>query len=340
MCEKSESREHRQSLCTADTECTERTTAKGLLVVSFGTTHAETRHRTIDAIEAELAETFPDRRLYRGWTSGFIVKRLRGQEAAWSKDAVKAEGETDAAPACRAVITETVEEALQRIQADGIRDLLVQPTHLMAGKENDRMLAALREAADGFDRIAVGQPLLGGAADLQQLAQVLADQLLPTSQADPPDALVLMGHGSAEKPEANRVYEDLQEAFRRLGQEKIVVATVEGTPTLEDILHELGHTKSGGASHEASAGSVVSGARTTDGEKTGGTRFGKVVLAPLMIVAGDHARNDMTGPAPDSWANRLRVAGYDVTPVLRGLGEYAGVRAMFAEHAARATTLK
>ena len=295
---------------------------KALLVVSFGTTHEETRARTIDAIEEHLAKAFPDRKLYRGWTSRMIVKRLREKCAADGAD-----------PEMGPVRTLTLEEALEHMRADGIRDVLVQPTHMIPGAENDRMLSALEESADGFEQILAGQPLLSTEEDREHLARALAEELLgdgldgesgkagdpgevkePAGAGDPaeePRALVLMGHGSANKPEANRIYKEMQQTFQRLGYDNVFVATVEGTPALEDVLAAMRLAVKGEDLQE-------------------------VVLAPLMIVAGDHAKNDMAGPEEDSWKNRLEAAGFAVKPVLRGLGEYPAVREMLTRHAREA----
>lgn len=286
---------------------------KALLVVSFGTTHEETRARTIDPIEKHLEEAFPDRKLYRGWTSRMIVKRLR-ERAAGEDGQKKAAGEglQDSEP----VLTLTLEEALEKMGEDGIRDLLVQPTHLIPGAENDRMMDALLGSADGFEKIAAGQPLLSTEEDREHLARALAEELLdggPAGErdqaADGPAALLLMGHGSANKPEANRIYDEMQQTFRRLGYSNVFVATVEGSPRLEDVLADLGSVK-------------------------------EVVLAPLMIVAGDHAKNDMAGPEDDSWRSRLMAVGFEVSPVLRGLGEYDAVRQMLVRHAQAALSIK
>jgi len=299
---------------------------KALLVVSFGTTHEETRARTIDAIEEHLAKAFPDRKLYRGWTSRMIVKRLREKCAADGAD-----------PEMGPVRTLTLEEALEHMRADGIRDVLVQPTHMIPGAENDRMLSALMESADGFEQILAGQPLLSTEEDRERLARALAEELLgdgpdgesgkagdpgeveePAGAGDPaeePRALVLMGHGSANKPEANRIYKEMQQTFQRLGYDNVFVATVEGTPALEDLLAAMRLAVKGEDLQE-------------------------VVLAPLMIVAGDHAKNDMAGPEKDSWKNRLEAAGFAVKPVLRGLGEYPAVREMLTRHAREAMRIK
>ena len=310
---------------------------KALLVVSFGTTHEETRKKTIDAIEEHLAAAFPDRRLYRGWTSRMIVKRLRDRDGAEdaaglaesaAKSADGPAANSAVGPAANQVHTDTLEEALERMQAEGIRDVLVQPTHMIPGAENDRMLSALSEAVGRFDCIRAGQPLLSTEEDREQLAKILAEQLLGAElsgeRTEEPGAgeasgaggapgaraLVLMGHGSAKRPEANRIYDQMQQAFRNVGCENVYVGTVEGTPTLEDVLEQM----------QAHAGEVI--------------------LAPLMIVAGDHAKNDMAGPEEDSWQSRLEAAGHPVVSVLRGLGEYPAVQEMLVRHARAAERIK
>lgn len=321
----------RETTGSAAADVTENTPRRALLVVSFGTTHEETRRLTIDAIESHLAEAFPDRKLYRGWTSRMIVKRLRER------------GEQ----------VDTLEEALERMREDGMTDILVQPTHMIPGAENDRMAAALDAAAGiaskakeetnpdgvsggisdkapgepsgGFERIAAGQPLLSSQEDMEQLARMLAEELLGAS-GDEKSVLVLMGHGSAKKPEANRIYAEMEQAFRRIGRDDVFVATVEGTPTLEDVMTALEAGKKSATAQNYAAAS-------------GADKASAVILAPLMIVAGDHAKNDMAGPEEDSWKSRFEAAGYQVKAVLRGLGEYPAVQEMLAEHARRAETI-
>lgn len=261
---------------------------KALLVVSFGTTHDETREKTIGAIERDLAARFPQRRLYRGLTSRVIAAHLKE----------------------RGLQADALEEALARMQEDGMADILVQPTHLMTGAENDRMLAALAEAPAAFAQIRTGRPLLADQEDRMDLAEILAEELLTGADAE---ALVLMGHGSAKKPGANRLYDQMQEAFRASGRENIFVGTVEGTPSFEDVLRQLMQMEK---------------------------RPAAVTAAPLMIVAGDHAKNDMAGESEDSWKRRLEEAGFEVRPVLKGLGEYPGVREMIVRHAAEAERIR
>ena len=192
------------------------------------------------------------------------------------------------------------------------------------------MMDLVRRFRDRFERIEAGQPLLTGAEDLSRLAEILATELLGekplgenTAAGSPSERiLVLMGHGSADKPEANQVYHDLEQTFRDLGYDNVYVATVEGTPALEDVLVKL-------------AGREQVEQREHGATKTPPT----VVLAPLMIVAGDHAKNDMAGDSEDSWKNRFEAAGFRTIPILRGLGEYPAVREMFVQHAQKATRI-
>lgn len=292
-----------------------RASSGGLLVVSFGTTHRETCRETIGAIEDDLAKAMPFRRLYRGWTSRMIIRRIEGRDG---------------------IHIDTVEEALERMAAEGITDVLTVPTHLIAGAEYDKVIAALREKAGCFDRLAVGRPLLDSPDDLDRLAEVLAgewlgdpDRATEASAGEWPDpgaALVLMGHGSAEREDANEVYVRQEEAFRRQGRNNVWVGTVEGRPSLDDVLEKMALAGEDAPDQEPE--------ETADARMPGQARgIQRVLLAPLMIVAGDHAVNDMAGDGPESWAGRLAAAGYDPQPVLRGLGSSAGVRVMFACHA-------
>ena len=258
---------------------------KALLAVSFGTSYADTRERTIGAIEKKLEERFPDREVRRAWTSSFIIRRV-----------AKAEG----------LVIDTTEEAMQKLADEGVTDLIVQPTHLADGYENQRMLETVRNWANRFETIRVGRPLLVTEEDRDFAAQILPRLCLGKDSKD--KALLLMGHGSDKYPVP--VYEQLQEKIRERGLDNVFVGTVEGEPTFEDakkLLDESGYRK--------------------------------VVLAPLMIVAGDHARNDMAGMDSGSWKSRLECDGYRTEVIMAGLGEYEPVQEMFVRHAAEAESI-
>ena len=254
---------------------------KALLAVSFGTSFAETRRLTLEAIEADLRRAFPERDFFRAWTSSMLTKKLRETEG---------------------VDIDTVPEAMERLLAAGVTDLLVQPTHMMNGAEFDKVRAAIEASAGRFPRLAVGAPLLSSPADVPALAKVLEGVYAgPVGSG----LLALMGHGSA-RPEG-APYAALEQAFRADGFENFVIGTVEFEPGFAPVL-----------------------------EKVRSLRPEKVWLAPLLVVAGDHVLNDMAGDEPEAWANRITAEGVQVQCVLRGLGEYPEVREMYVQHARRA----
>ncbi len=256
---------------------------KAILVVSFGTSYAAARTAAIESIENELASAFPGYRIYRAWTSQMIIRKLKRQEQ---------------------LVIPTVTEAMQQMIRDGIRELVVQPTHVINGIENDIMKEDVLAFKDRFTSIAFGTPLLTSQADCTTVINALADAFHP----DEKTALVLMGHGTDHH--ANTVYAALDYACKDTGHTNIFIGTVEAYPAIDSVLRQL---KS--------------------------FRPRKILLAPLMIVAGDHARNDMAGEEPDSWKNLLKKEGYEVHPVLKGLGEYPAIRGLFLLHAAEAANV-
>ena len=196
-----------------------------------------------------------------------------------------------------------VPQALSRLAAEGFDDVVLQPTHIMNGDEYDKLAAQTEPFREKFVRLAVGRPLLTTVQDYKVTAQALL-QVLPTREKD--TALVFMGHGTEHF--ANSAYCQLEYVFHDLGRTDILVGTVEGYPGLEEVLHRLDERP----------------------------EVKKVVLYPLMVVAGDHAKNDLAGDEADSWKNRIAAQGYDVKCVLSGLGEYPGIREVFVRHAEEA----
>lgn len=257
----------------------ENSNKKAILVVSFGTTHPETRAKTIDVIEQTLQEAFPEQRLYRAWTSRMVIRKLMDRDG---------------------YAVDTVEQAMERMLADGIRQVLVQPTHVMDGIENERMKEAVSVSAGKFEQVRFGAPLLSEDSDFRQAAEGILQEFAGLSSDT---ALVLVGHGT--KHAANTVYERLERQFRNMGESRVFVGTVEdGTET-----------------------SVW---------KERKKQFRKVILAPFLIVAGEHAKQDLAGDCPDSWKSRLEAAGMKVECSMKGLGEYAAIRSLFAAHAEKA----
>ena len=257
---------------------------KALLVVSFGTSIPETREKTIYALERELAAAFPDRVFYRAWTSGIIRKKI-----------LRTEG----------LEIDSVAEALERMAADGVEDLLVQPTHLLDGEENRLMTEAIRAAAGSFKAVSIGAPLLSTADDIAALARVMKE-ISPEPAAD--ELFAWMGHGSGEMKE--NVYTALNDLFAAQGDRNVVVGTVEFEPGVDVVLDRIRELKPR-----------------------------RTFLAPLMVVAGDHAVNDMAGDEEDSWRALAEKEGTEPVCILRGLGEYEAVQVLYVAHAMAARPL-
>lgn len=249
---------------------------KGILVVSFGTSYEETRKKTIDQIEASMRQAYPTWRVYRAWTSGMIRRKVKMRDGIDIPD---------------------VEEALSQMAAEGMTDVVVQPTHVINGIENDQMLESVRKCGHLFSRISVGKPLLTTQEDNVRIVRVIAQELRIAED----EALVLMGHGTEHY--ANSIYAALDYQFKDMGYPNIFMGTVEAYPALDSLMRRVQEQQ-----------------------------FRQVVLAPFMIVAGDHAENDLAGSDADSWKSRFESAGFEVRCVLKGLGEYAGVREMFLDH--------
>ena len=176
----------------------------------------------------------------------------------------------------------------------------MQPTHLMNGLEYTDLVNEVAQYSDGFEKVAVGEPLLTSDEDFQAVIQVITEA---TSEYDDGEtAICFMGHGT--EAESNQVYEKMQAMMKDMGYDNYFVGTVEAEPTLENVLEAV-----------------------QEGD------YKKVVLEPLMIVAGDHANNDMAGDEEGSWKKTFEDAGYDVTCILKGLGEMEGIQQLFVEHA-------
>lgn len=261
----------------------QQTSKKGLLVVSFGTSYAATRPRTLEAVENALRDAFPDRRFVRAWTSGMLRRKLERREG-------------------RKICS--VDEALEQMAAEGITDVLVQPTHLLPGEEFQRTEEAVRACAGRFASLAMGRPLLSDETDAAALARII-EEAYPMGSGE---LLALMGHGSAAM--VFPAYELLEEQLRRDGYPNICIGTVEFTPGIAPVLSCVRREKPE-----------------------------RVHLAPMLLVVGDHALNDMSGDGPDSWKNQIIREGTEVVCHLTGLGEYEAVRALYVEHARRACSV-
>lgn len=254
-----------------------------ILVVSFGTSFNDSRHITIGAIESAIREKFPDYDVRRAFTSQIIIDKLKERDG---------------------VVIDNVEEALDRLVADKVQEIVVQPTHLMNGYEYDDLVKAVESYKDKFKKVALGEPLLSSDDDYYKVIAAL--ESVSERYDDGKTALVFMGHGT--EAESNKVYSTLQDKLTAEGKKNYFIGTVEATPTIEDVLK---------------------------GVKAAGLK--KAVLRPLMVVAGDHANNDMADlEDPESWASQLTAAGIEVECVLEGLGQIVEIDELYAAHAADA----
>lgn len=195
---------------------------------------------------------------------------------------------------------DNVEEALDRAAADGVTTLVVQPTHLMDGYEYTDLANALEQYKDKFDKVVIGAPLLTEDADYD--AVIAAITAHTASYDDGETAVCFMGHGT--EAASNAVYGALQDKLDAAGYENYYIGTVEAEPSIDDVLEAL---------------------------NAKGT-YKKVVLEPLMVVAGDHANNDMAGDEEDSWKTVLTNAGYEVECLIEGLGQLPEIQQIYVQH--------
>lgn len=259
------------------TKTVSKETKKAILAVSFGTSHNDTKKITIDAIEKDMQDAFPAYSLYRAWTSKMIIKKVNSRDG---------------------VHIYTVKEAMEQMLQDGITDVLIQPTHVINGIENDLMKEDALAFQEQFHSISFGDPLLTSEQDNLAVIDAITSEFKDLTKDE---VLVLMGHGTTHY--ANAIYAALDYTFKDKGYQNIFLGTVEAYPTMESLL-KMVHAY----------------------------QPKKVVLAPFMIVAGDHAKNDMASNEPDSWYSQFKAEGYNVEPILKGLGEYPGIRKLFIEH--------
>jgi sirohydrochlorin cobaltochelatase len=252
---------------------------KEILVVSFGTSYNTSRTVTIGGIESAIRERFPDYKVARAFTAETIIKKLKKRDG---------------------IVIDNVQQALDRAVSEGVRTLIVQPSHLMDGLEYNDLKNTLAKYESKFDRVALAAPLLSSDADYEKVADIIAARA--KTFADGKTALCCMGHGT--EAESNKAYAKLQGVFDKKGYSDCYVGTVEASPSIDDVLASL---------------------------KAKG-KYKKVVLMPLMVVAGDHANNDMAGDDDDSWKSLCQKAGYSVDCILEGLGQNYDIQQIYVAH--------
>ena len=250
-----------------------------VLVVSFGTSFNDSRVKTIGAIEAAMEKAFPGYSVRRGFTANIVINHI-----------AKRDGEK----------IDDFTEALERAVANGVKNLLVQPTHLMNGFEYTDVKEELAKYADKFETIVLGDPILTADEDYDVVIEAITKDT--AKYLDGKTAICFMGHGTENA--SNHVYADMQTKLTEKGYKDYFIGTVEAEPSLQDVV---------------------------DAVKAAG--YTKAIVEPLMIVAGDHANNDMADPEdPESWVSLFKAAGIEATPVLKGLGEFTEIQDLLVEH--------
>ena len=269
-----------------------------LLVVSFGTSFNDSRVADIKGIEDALQAAYPDWSVRRAFTAQIIINHIQ------ARDGEKIDNMT---------------LALDRAVANGVKNLVVQPTHLMHGAEYDEMCEAIEAYKDQFESVSIAEPMLGEVgsdatvinADKEAVAKAITAAAVSEAgfesleaAKDAGTAFVFMGHGTAHV--AKVTYSQMQTQMQNLGYENVFIGTVEGEP------------------EETSAEAVIEAVKAAG--------YTNVVLRPLMVVAGDHANNDMAGSDDDSWKTMFEAAGFAVDCQIHGLGEIADVQALYVAH--------
>lgn len=273
-----------------------------ILVVSFGTSFNDSRVADIKGIEDALQEAYPDWAVRRAFTAQIIINHVQARDGEY---------------------IDNMQQALDRAVANGVKNLVVQPTHLMHGAEYDEMMDAINEYADQFESVQVAEPLLGEVGsdatvineDKQAVAEAVTAAAVAEAGYDSLDAakedgtaFVFLGHGTSHTAKVS--YSQMQTQMTELGYDNVFIGTVEGEP-------------------EETACDAVIGAVSAAG-------YTKVILRPLMVVAGDHANNDMAGDDEDSWKSMFTASGSfeSVEAQISGLGSIPAVQELYVAHTA------
>ena len=271
-----------------------------LLVVSFGTSFNDSRAADIKGIEDALQEAYPDWSVRRAFTAQIIINHVQARD-----------GEK----------IDNMQQAMDRAVANGVKNLIVQPTHLMHGAEYDEMMEMVESYRDKFESVAVAEPLLGevGAdatvinSDKEAVAKAITAAAVKDAGYDSLDAaaadgvaFVFMGHGTSHTAKVS--YSQMQTTMQTLSYDNVFIGTVEGEP------------------EETACENVIEAVKAAG--------YTKVVLRPLMVVAGDHANNDMAGEDEDSWLSQFKAsdAFESVETQIAGLGEIADIQQLYIAH--------
>lgn len=275
-----------------------------ILVVSFGTSFNDSRAEDIKGIEDAIAEAYPDWSVRRAFTAQIIINHVQARD-----------GEK----------IDNVDQALERAVNNGVKNLVIQPTHLMHGAEYDELVEALGNYGDKFETVAVAEPLLGPVGadasvindDKAVVAAAVAREATFDAEYENPEAaeadgvaFVFMGHGTSHAAKVS--YSQMQKQFNEIGYKNVFVGTVEGEP------------------EETACENVIEAVKEAG--------YSKVILRPLMVVAGDHANNDMAGEDEDSWKSMFEASGAfeSIDCQIAGLGRVEKVKALYVAHTGEA----
>ena len=275
-----------------------------ILVVSFGTSFNDSRVADIKGVEDAIAAANPDWSVRRAFTAQIIINHVQ------ARDDEK---------------IDNMDQALERAVKNGVKNLVVQPTHLMHGAEYDELSEAVEKYKDKFESVKIAEPLLGEVGsdatvvneDKKAVAEILTEEAVEKAGYDSLDAakeegtaFVFMGHGTSHTAKIS--YSQMQSQMTALGYDNVFIGTVEGEP------------------EDTSCESVI--------EKVSAAGYKNVILRPLMVVAGDHANNDMAGSDDDSWLSQFKASGkFDkIDTQINGLGEIEGIQKLYVEHTAAA----
>ena len=277
-----------------------------ILVVSFGTSFNDSRAADIGSVEKAIQKANPDWSVRRAFTAQIIINHIQ------ARDNEK---------------IDNMEQALERAVSCGVKNLVIQPTHLMRGAEYDELVEAVNGYKDKFENIAVAEPLLGKVGnsasvinqDKKDVAVAITAEAVKNAgfasleaAAEKGTAFVFMGHGTSHSAKIS--YSQMASQMEELGYENVFIGTVEGEP------------------EETACENVIEAVKDAG--------YTKVVLRPLMVVSGDHANNDMAGDDEDSWKSMFKASGAfeKIDCQIAGLGRIPAIQQMYVDHTAAAVS--
>lgn len=250
---------------------------RAILLAGVGTSDMDALQNSIGAIETKIRKEFPGYEARRAFLSECVIKRLASQ----------------------GISVDTPGQALDRLAAEGIRQVVVQPAHIIHGEETEKLFRVCGEKAHLFDNLKIAAPLLSETEDFLAVARILADEY---ASAPPDTALVLIGHGSRLHT-GNAAFATLNDLLKKQGYMHAFVGVIGAYPDAGAVLQTV----------------IAAG-------------YKRALLVPMMLMAGSHAKNDLAGNAEDSWKGVFEHAGITASALLRGLGEYPSIQALYCAH--------